>query len=198
MGAPQQRDNTCGFDGGRGAGSRGSEVRISYSVQDLCRLLRTMLDETPVCQTPARVTLALVFNPRVNEQLYLTLLYSRIPVYFKHTAVSLIGSVDSSREFGHAALALFAPPFAPVDVPASAAAGGLAVAEVVRGLGVGLRLNVTFQDYEFQRTSRHCRVSRWRNFTAWKDSHYFLMIDHHPKSIHLSGFRRNFDTFLIP
>ena len=111
-----------------------------------------------VTRTPPR--LYLVFN----KQLYLTLLYSRIPVYFKHTAVSLIGSVDSSREFGHAALALFAPPFAPVDVPASAAAGGLAVAEVVRGLGVGLRLNVTFQDYEFQRTSRHCRVSRWRNF----------------------------------
>ena len=33
---------------------------------------------------------------------------------------------------------------------------------------------------------------------AWKDSHDFLLIDHHPKPSHPSGFRRNFDTFLVP
>ena len=33
---------------------------------------------------------------------------------------------------------------------------------------------------------------------AWQDPHDFLMIDHHPRDAHPSGFRRNFDTFLIP
>jgi len=33
--------------------------------------------------------------------------------------------------------------------------------------------------------------------TAWKESHDFLMIDHHPKAPH-QHFRRNFDTFLLP
>ena len=33
---------------------------------------------------------------------------------------------------------------------------------------------------------------------AWRDPHDFLMIDHHPKASHASGFRRNFDTFLVP
>ena len=33
---------------------------------------------------------------------------------------------------------------------------------------------------------------------AWRQSHDFLMIDHHHKSHHPSGFRRNFETFLVP
>jgi hypothetical protein len=33
---------------------------------------------------------------------------------------------------------------------------------------------------------------------AWQDPHDFLFIDHHKKANHPSGFRRNFDTFLIP
>jgi hypothetical protein len=33
---------------------------------------------------------------------------------------------------------------------------------------------------------------------AWQDPHDFLMIDHHPRDAHPSGFRRNFDTFLVP
>jgi hypothetical protein len=32
---------------------------------------------------------------------------------------------------------------------------------------------------------------------AWKNSHDFLLIDLHPKPNHPSGFRRNFDTFLL-
>jgi hypothetical protein len=36
-----------------------------------------------------------------------------------------------------------------------------------------------------------CRV-------AWQKPHDFLMVDHHPRESHPSGFRRNFDTFLIP
>ena len=34
--------------------------------------------------------------------------------------------------------------------------------------------------------------------TAWRDPHDFLLIDHHPKKGQPSGFRRNFDTYLIP
>ena len=34
--------------------------------------------------------------------------------------------------------------------------------------------------------------------SAWRELHGFLMIDHHPKPHHPSGFRRNFDTFLVP
>jgi hypothetical protein len=34
--------------------------------------------------------------------------------------------------------------------------------------------------------------------TAWRTSHDFLLIDHHPKPHHPSGYRRNFDTFLVP
>ena len=33
---------------------------------------------------------------------------------------------------------------------------------------------------------------------AWREPHDFLMIDHHPREAHPSGFRRNFDTFLVP
>jgi hypothetical protein len=32
---------------------------------------------------------------------------------------------------------------------------------------------------------------------AWRDPHDFLLIDLHPKPNHPSGFRRNFDTFLV-
>ena len=34
--------------------------------------------------------------------------------------------------------------------------------------------------------------------SAWQQPHDFLLIDHHPKANHPSGFRRNFDTFLVP
>ena len=33
---------------------------------------------------------------------------------------------------------------------------------------------------------------------AWQKPHDFLLIDHHPRASHPSGFRRNFDTFLVP
>ena len=33
---------------------------------------------------------------------------------------------------------------------------------------------------------------------AWQKPHDCLLIDHHPKPNHPSGFRRNFDTFLVP
>lgn len=33
---------------------------------------------------------------------------------------------------------------------------------------------------------------------AWKEPHDFLLIDHHFKPNHPSGFRRNFDTYLVP
>ena len=33
---------------------------------------------------------------------------------------------------------------------------------------------------------------------AWQHPHDFLMVDHHPPPHHPSGFRRNFDTFLVP
>lgn len=33
---------------------------------------------------------------------------------------------------------------------------------------------------------------------AWQHPHDFLLIDHHPKATQPSGFRRNFDTYLVP
>ena len=33
---------------------------------------------------------------------------------------------------------------------------------------------------------------------AWQEPHDFLLIDHHPKPTHPSGFRRNLDTYLVP
>jgi len=33
---------------------------------------------------------------------------------------------------------------------------------------------------------------------AWREPHDFLFVDHHKKKAQPSGFRRNFDTYLLP